>query len=211
MFSENNIDENTLNQQALKDDVSRKEENKLTREESLSDENPDVSSCSLEQLVETLEAEKSELKDQVMRLAADMENLRRRTARDIADAKSYSIASFARDMLSISDNLARALSSLSEKSDDNHTGFKALVEGLEMTERAITVIFRRYGIEKIEAYGQQFNPHFHQAMFEVSDMSVPSNTIKEVVQVGYTIGDRVLRPAMVGVSKSKSQTPIVED
>lgn len=152
--------------------------------------------------VEVLKAENAELKDKFLRLAAEMDNLRRRTERDIKDAKTYSAASFARDMLSVSDNLRRAIEAIpAEVRAAGDAGFMALVEGVEMTERAMLGALERHGVKKIEPAGQKFDPNFHQAMFEVPNPEIPANTVIQVVQDGYTIGDRVLRPAMVGVSK----------
>lgn len=152
--------------------------------------------------IEVLKAENAELKDKFLRLAAEMDNLRRRTDREIKDAKSYSAAAFARDMLSVSDNLRRALDAVpAEARAAGEAGLLALVEGVEMTERAMLAALERHGVKKLDVAGQKFDPHFHQAMFEVPNADIPSNTVIQVVQDGYVIGDRVLRPAMVGVSK----------
>ncbi len=147
-------------------------------------------------------AERDEMKDKYLRLAAEMDNLRRRTARDVRDAKSYSVANFARDMLAVSDNLRRALDAVPEDSGEaDNAGLKALVEGVEMTERSMLSALERHGVKKLTPSGQKFDPNFHQAMFEVPNPEVPNNTVVEVVQDGYIIGERVLRPAMVGVAK----------
>jgi molecular chaperone GrpE len=152
--------------------------------------------------IELLKAENSELKDKFLRLAAEMDNLRRRTEREVKDAKVYSTSAFARDMLSVSDNLRRALEAIpAEMRAAAESGFMTLVEGVEMTERAMLGALERHGVKKIEPTGQKFDPNFHQAMFEVPNPEIPANTVIQVVQDGYTIGDRVLRPAMVGVSK----------
>ena len=143
--------------------------------------------------------ENEELKDKVLRAAADMENLRRRTAREIQDARSYAVANFARDMLTVSDNLRRALEAVPNENRD--AGLAALVEGVEMTERSMLATLERHGVKKLDPAGEKFDPNFHQAMFEVPNPDVPANTVVQVVQTGYSIGERVLRPAMVGVSK----------
>ena len=149
-----------------------------------------------------LQAENSELKDQLLRLAAEMENLRKRTARDVHDAKTYSVANFARDMLAVSDNLRRALEAIpADAMEKDDAGLKALAEGVEMTERTMLSTLERHGVKKIEPEGQKFDPHFHQAMFEIPNTEVPNNTVLQVVQAGFVIGDRVLRPALVGVSR----------
>jgi len=158
-----------------------------------------------------LEKENLELRNQTLRLAADMENLLRRTARDVADAKTYSVANFARDMLAVSDNLARALEAIPAGARDNDAGLNALAEGVEMTERAMMAALDRYGVKKIEPVGQKFDPNFHQAMFEIPDNEVPNNTVHQVVQAGYVIGDRVLRPAMVGVTRGGPKDAKPED
>ena len=154
-----------------------------------------------EALVKLLK-ENEELKDRALRAAAEMENLRRRTARDVQDARAYAIANFARDMLSVSDNLRRAIDAIPEEAKaSGDAGFKALIEGVEITERAMLSALERHGVKKLEPEGEKFDPNFHQAMFEVPNPEVPANTVLQVVQPGYSIGERVLRPAMVGVSK----------
>lgn len=148
-----------------------------------------------------LARENEELKDRLLRLAADMENLRRRTQRDVADARSFGIANFARDMLVVSDNLQRALQAVPpEARESTDNGLKALIEGVEMIDRLMLSTLERHGVKRIEPEGQKFDPNFHQAMFEVPNPEVPANTVVQVVQPGYVIGERVLRPAMVGVS-----------
>lgn len=149
---------------------------------------------------EKQEAEINTLKDQALRLAAEMENLRRRTQKDVADARSFSISGFARDMLSVADNLRRAIDHVSEEDREN-AGVKTLIEGVEMTERELHNNMEKHGVKKLDPKGEKFDPNFHQAMFEVPNTEVPNNTVMEVVQVGYVIGERMLRPAMVGVSK----------
>lgn len=155
-------------------------------------------------LIKKIEQENKELQEQILRLAADMENLRRRTAKETTEAKNYSIASFARDMLLVCDNLHRALQAIPEKAKESDVNLKAFWEGVEMTERSMLSTLERYGVKKIEPKGEKFDPHFHQAIFEVINENVPSNTIEEVVQPGYIIGERVLRPALVGVSKNEA-------
>ncbi|MEO3997737.1 nucleotide exchange factor GrpE [Mesorhizobium sp. CAU 1732] len=146
--------------------------------------------------------ENEELKDRALRAAAEMENLRRRTQRDVQDAKAYAIANFARDMLQVSDNLRRALDAIpAEAKDSGDAGFKALIEGVDITERAMLSALERHGVKKLDPQGEKFDPHFHQAMFEVPNPDVPNNSVIQVVQTGYVIGERVLRPAMVGVAK----------
>ena len=154
------------------------------------------------EVVVRLVKENEELKDRALRVTAEMENLRRRTARDVHDARSYAIANFARDMLSVSDNLRRAIDAIpAEAKASGDAGFAALIEGVEMTERAMLAALERHGVKKLAPEGEKFDPNFHQAMFEVQNSDMPANTVVQVVQPGFSIGERVLRPAMVGVSK----------
>ena len=148
-----------------------------------------------------LQVANNALKDQMMRLAADMENLRKRTAREMQDAKAYAVTNFARDMLSVSDNLRRALDAIPADALAEDTGLKALAEGVEMTERAMLNALERHGVTQLSPEGQKFDPNFHQAIFEIPNPDVPNNTVVQVMQTGFAIGDRVLRPAMVGVSR----------
>jgi molecular chaperone GrpE len=152
--------------------------------------------------VEALRTENAELKDRVLRTIAEMENLRKRTERDVADTRAYAITGFARDMLSATDALARALVMLPpEARESDDPTVKSLIEGIEMTEREMQRLLAKHGVTPIEADGQKFDPHKHQAMFEVPDPTTPEGTVVQVVQAGFAIGDRVLRPAMVGVAK----------
>jgi molecular chaperone GrpE len=151
---------------------------------------------------DALRAENVELRDKYLRLAAEMDNLRRRTERDVKDAKSYSVAAFARDMLAVSDNLRRALDAIpAEAREGGDAGFTALVDGVEMTERSMLSALERHGVRRLDPAGEKFDPNFHQAMFEVPNPDIANGTVVQVVQAGYVIGERVLRPAMVGVSK----------
>jgi molecular chaperone GrpE len=163
-------------------------------------------------MIASLQAENNDLRDRFLRLAADMDNLRRRTERDVKDAKSYAVTAFARDMLAVSDNLRRAIDAVpAEARAAAEAGLAALIEGVEMTERAMLSTLERHGVKKIEPEGQKFDPNFHQAMFEVPNPNVPNNTVTQVVQAGYTIGDRVLRPAMVGVAKGGPKVEAAEN
>ena len=144
----------------------------------------------------------AELNDRLLRLAAEMENLRKRTERELADTRAYAIAGFARDMLTATDSLSRALMTLPAEARDGADGaLKSLIEGIEMTEREMQRLLSKHGVKPIEAEGEKFDPHKHQAMFEVPDPTRPEGTVVQVVQAGFSIGDRVLRPAMVGVAK----------
>ncbi len=152
--------------------------------------------------IAALETERNELKDKLLRSLAEMENLRRRVEKDLADARAYGVTRFARDMLDVADNLRRALDSLPAEARAEADGaFKALIEGVDLTERDFLKKMESHGVRKITPEGQKFDPNLHQAMFEVPDESKPNGTVIQVVQAGYVIGERVLRPAMVGVSK----------
>jgi molecular chaperone GrpE len=155
-------------------------------------------------VIEALNAENSQLKDRVLRTLAEMENLRRRTEREVSDAKTYGVTSFARDMLTVVDNLARALEHFPPEARARTTpdpSIRSMVEGVELTARDLEAVLGRHGVKKLDPKGQKFDPNFHQAIFEAPDETVPAGTVSQVVQSGWTIGDRVLRPAMVGVSK----------
>ncbi|TCT04310.1 nucleotide exchange factor GrpE [Aquabacter spiritensis] len=151
---------------------------------------------------ERLEGEIAAFKDKFLRAFAEAENIRRRAEKEIADAKTYGIAAFARDVLNVADDLSRALGTVdTQAAETAEGGFKSLLDGLELTERGLHKALEKHGIRKIDPMGGRFDPNLHQAMFEVPDESVPAGTVVQVVQSGYVIGDRVLRPAMVGVSR----------
>ena len=144
----------------------------------------------------------ADLKDRLLRTLADMENLRKRTEREVADASLRGVTAFARDMLGVADNMRRALEAVTpqvRKSAD--PAVKALIDGVELTEREFLKALERNGVRQFDPQGQKFDPNVHQAIFEVPDASVPAGHVVQVVQLGYMIGDRVLRPALVGVSK----------
>jgi molecular chaperone GrpE len=152
--------------------------------------------------VETLQKEAAEARDRMLRTLAEMENLRKRTTKEVADARLYGITGFARDVLDIADNLQRALDAVpAEARAAADPGLISLIEGVELTERSLHSALEKHGVKKFDPLGQKFDPNFQQAMFEVPDASVPSGTVVQVVQAGYTIGERVLRPALVGVAK----------
>jgi molecular chaperone GrpE len=158
--------------------------------------------------IAVLEAEKADLKDKLLRLMADMENLRRRTEREVAEARTYAVANFARDMLNVADNVRRAIESVPEEARTSAEGsFKGLIDGIDLTERDLLKTLERHGVKKLEPQGQKFDPNVHQAMFEVPNPEVPNGTVVQVVQSGYVIGERVLRPAMVGVAKGGPKAP----
>jgi molecular chaperone GrpE len=149
-----------------------------------------------------LAREAADYKDKLLRSLAEMENLRKRTERQVADAREYGIAGFARDILAVADNMERALGALDadlrEKAD---AGTKALLDGVELTERELLKVLDKHGVKKFEPLDEKFDPNLHQAMFEVPDASRPAGTVARVIQPGYMIGERVLRPALVGIAK----------
>ena len=152
--------------------------------------------------VEALTKEAAEARDKMLRTLAEMENLRKRTSREVADARIYGITGFARDILDIADNLQRALDAVpAELKASADPGLKAFIEGVELTERSLLNTLEKNGVKKFDPSGQKFDPNFQQAMYEVPDASVPSGTVVQVVQAGFMIGERILRPALVGVSK----------
>jgi molecular chaperone GrpE len=152
--------------------------------------------------VEVLTKEAAESRDRMLRTLAEMENLRKRTQKEVADARTYGVSKFAGDIVDIADNLQRALDAVpADAKASADPGLKALLEGVELTERSLLNALEKNGVKKFDPNGEKFDPNFQQAMYEVPDASVPSGTVVQVVQAGYTIGDRVLRPALVGVSK----------
>lgn len=152
-------------------------------------------------VLENLKSENAALKDRVLRGMADMENLRRRTEKEVADAKTYGISNFAREMLNVADNLRRSLVNAPKDETQPSETLKHLVEGVELTERDLLSRLSRFGVKPLDPEGKKFDPNMHEALFEIPDQNVPAGTVKQVVETGYSIGDRVLRPAKVGVSR----------
>ncbi len=160
-------------------------------------------------VLQALQAENAELKDKVLRAVAEAENVRRRAQREKDDAARYGAASFARDMVQVSDNLRRAIAALKpEEREAAPATVKALIEGVEMTERQLLATFERHGIKEITpAPGDRFDANLHEAMFEVPGSGQPAGTVVHVVEAGYSIGDRLLRAARVGVAKAEEGAP----
>ncbi len=148
-----------------------------------------------------LEAEVASLKDQLLRALAETENLRRRSRRERDDALKYAAVPFIRDLVGATDNLRRAMASVSPEALEAEEHLKTLMAGLEMTETELATVFERHHIVKIDPMGERLDPHSHEAMFEVPDPETPSGTVVRVVQAGYRLHDRLLRPAQVGVAK----------
>ncbi|MEM7021887.1 MAG: nucleotide exchange factor GrpE, partial [Pseudomonadota bacterium] len=150
-----------------------------------------------------LAGELAETKDRLLRALADIENLRRRTARELDEARKYAVTGFAREMLEIDDNLSRALESIPASAGQEVGFVKNLAEGVAMTQKALEACFERHHIAKVTPQiGDKFDHNRHQAMFEVEG-DQPPGTIAQVLQPGYVIADRLLRPAMVGVAKAR--------
>ena len=164
----------------------------------------DAADEAAEDPAESLRADLDDAKDRLLRAMAETENLRRRAQREREDAAKYAISGFARDLLSVVDNLRRALDSLSEehRGDESLAG---LISGVENTERELLSAFERHGIRRVDPLGEKFDHNFHQAMFHLEASDQPAGTVVEVVQAGYVIADRLLRPALVGVSKAADQ------
>jgi molecular chaperone GrpE len=155
-----------------------------------------------------LRAEADAQKDRALRALAEVENVRKRLERERDDARVYSVTRFARDLLTVADNLARALAAVPAEARANaDDSVKAVIEGVEATERELQAVLGRHGIKPIEAQGQRFDPHLHQAIAEVPAQGAEPGTVVNVVQSGYVIGDRLLRPAMVTVAKGGGARP----
>lgn len=152
-----------------------------------------------------LREEVASLKDQLLRAAAETENVRRRAERDREDTAKYAVSKFAKDVLAVADNLRRALEAVPAEQRGGEGAFEALLVGVEATERQLLAAMERAGIQRMEALGQPFDPNFHQVMFEVEGSGKPGGTIVQVLQDGYTVHGRLLREAMVGVAKGEPQ------
>ena len=149
----------------------------------------------------------TELRDRLLRSLAEMENLRKRTEREVAESRLYSVSSFARDVLVAADNMRRALEAVAPELRTNaDAGVKAFIDGVELTERELVKALEKNGVRQFTPQGEKFDPNLHQAMFEVPDATVPAGSVVQVMQPGYMIGERVLRPALVGVSKGGPKT-----
>lgn len=149
-----------------------------------------------------LEAEVARLKDQLLRALAEAENTRRRTEREMDDTRRFAIGTFARDLLPVADNLRRALDSVATEAHRENDALKALLTGVEATERQLLSALERGGVKPIEALGKPFDPNLHQVMFEVDSPDHAPGTILQVLQIGYALHERLLRPALVGTAKA---------
>ena len=198
------MNEEKENQDVKLDEGTVEEETSL--EEAVELQNDDEgevkeSSSSLDEL----EAKILELKDQLLRTVADSENLRKRLEREKEQTRKFGIANFAKDLLSIADNLGRALDAAPNKEDVKDQAIENLVLGIQMTEQELQKAFDNNNIRKIDPLGEKFDYNFHQAMFEVEETDQEPGTVVQVLQPGYAIDDRILRPAMVGVAANKAE------
>lgn len=183
----NNKDGENTNTEELKE--SKEEDGKVDNEEVISDT----------EIIASLEKEIHDLKEKVLRSLAEEENVRRIAKRDVENARTYANSSFAKAMLEVADDLERAMTVVSE--DDKEKGdatLKALVEGIEMTDKNLQKTFKKFGVVQYGEVGQEFDPNIHDALFQIPDPTKPANTIGQVVKTGYKLHDRVIRAAQVG-------------
>jgi molecular chaperone GrpE len=148
-----------------------------------------------------LQSENAALQDRLLRALAETENVRRRAERDLDDMRQYAVAKFAADLLPVADNMERAVASVPDDARRGEGIVSALLEGVELTEKELLRVLERHGVKKLLPVGERFDPHVHEALFEVPDPTVPDGTVSRVVEPGYSIGTRPLRPAKVGVAR----------
>ena len=158
----------------------------------------------LERALELLQAEKADLQDKYLRAVAEAQNARRRAQQDVDRERKFGIERFAKDTLSVADNLGRALSALPAEQDSIDPALRNVIVGVQATERELQSVLERHGVTRIEALGKPFNAELHQAMMEIEDPSVPAGTVVQELIAGYLIAGRLLRAAMVAVSKGGS-------
>jgi molecular chaperone GrpE len=188
--------------------MSKSEENKPS-------ENPETAPAetadtppSPEEQISLLAAAVDELRDKFLRAVAESDNVRKRAEREVAEARAYGIANFARDTIGVADNLARALDAIAPEARANaDETLKALLDGVDLTRRELRNTLKKHGVRELDPKGEKFDPNFHQAMYEVPDPEVAAGTVVQVMQTGYAIGDRVLRPALVAVAKADAREP----
>ena len=196
MSEENN---NKLEEQDLENPTSEKEEQ--VSEEPKDQEEAEISS---EDLIEKLNEEITSLKDQRLRAIAELENFRKRAEKDQSDALKYGISNFAKEIINIRDNIERAQSSISDEAKNNEA-IKSVIEGIDLIAQSVVSTFEKIGIKKIESLNEKFDHNLHQAMMEIENEELEPGTIVQELIPGYTLHDRLLRPAMVGVSKKSKK------
>jgi molecular chaperone GrpE len=175
--------------------------------ETMADETVETTAAGTADPVAEAAREAAQYKDKLLRTLAEMENLRKRTEREVLDARAYGIAGFARDVLAVADNMHRALEAIGpDLREGADPRVKALIEGVELTERELMKILERNGVRKFSPQGEKFDPNFHQAMYEVPTSDQPPGHVAQVIQAGYMLGERVLRPALVAVSKAANRS-----
>jgi len=162
---------------------------------------PELTVETLQRVVEGLQAENAELQDKHLRAVADAQNIRRRAQQDIEKERKFGIERFAKDVLSVADNLGRALSALPSDLDSLDPALRNVIVGVQATERELQSVLERHGVTRVDSLGKPFNADFHQAVMEVEDASAPSGTVVQELVPGYLLAGRLLRAAMVGVSK----------
>lgn len=196
MSEENN---NKLEEQDLENPTSEKEEQ--VSEELKDQEEAEISP---EDLIEKLNEEITSLKDQRLRAIAELENFRKRAEKDQSDALKYGISNFAKEIINIRDNIERAQSSISDEAKNNEA-IKSVIEGIDLIAQSVVSTFEKIGIKKIESLNEKFDHNLHQAMMEIENEELEPGTIVQELIPGYTLHDRLLRPAMVGVSKKSKK------
>ena len=211
-MSENKESSNTHDEdkKPVKDDALNLENIQVENELDVGQTDEDNAS-SIEESNEELKTKNEELKDQLMRTLAESENLRKRTIKDVDQAKKYSHISFVRDLVSSVDNFKRALDSLPEDKADLPEPVKNLIIGLEIVEKEINSTFEKHNLKQISPLGEKFDYNFHQAMFEVPTNDTDPGIVIEVSQIGYLLYDRLVRPAMVGISKKIEENNLDND
>ena len=152
-------------------------------------------------VIAALRAEAADLKDKLLRAHAEVENIRKRSEREKEETARYAITRFARDIVNVGDNFQRAIDAVPAGAAEQDAALKSFLEGVTMTERELLNVLDRYGIKRVQPVNEPFNPHLHQAVMEIARTDVPAGTVVQVFQAGFTIEDRVLRPAMVAVAK----------
>ena len=188
-------DNNKLEEQDLENPTSEKEEQVLEEPK-----NQEEAKISPEDLIEKLNEEITGLKDQRLRAIAELENFRKRAEKDQSDALKYGISNFAKEIINIRDNIERAQSSISDEAKNNES-IKSVIEGIDLIAQSVVSTFEKIGIKKIESLNEKFDHNLHQAMMEIENEELEPGTIVQELIPGYTLHDRLLRPAMVGVSK----------
>ncbi|MBT4203092.1 nucleotide exchange factor GrpE [Hyphomicrobiales bacterium] len=190
------------NEEILSEDFIEKDEVYIETQDS-SDENLDTDVKDFVNIFDELKVELDEANDRILRMAAEMENLRKRALKEKEDASKYSISKFSREIIIVSDNIERALNSIQGIELPENEAISNLITGIEITSRELQQVFTRHGIERFDPSGEKFDPVYHEAMFEIPDETAETGIVVQVLEPGYKIKDRILRPARVGVSKGK--------